>query len=397
MNIQFLSIRIDQLRRSIKHVWIGIALLVLVSYDSQTSNQGGFRYTAKVDLNSDELAFQDIVADYKYIKLEVTDKSILGTIRKVEFYQSRIYTLTDIVHCFDQNGKFLFSIDKKGRGPEEFTQIMYMSLDDNRIILTAPGGRINIYRSDNGDFIKSYNLGFAVESLVFDGDITYMDRGNYAFEDLNKKGTVLIGNLRNPTVFDEYLSDQVPLFVSGELTGRAKSYYFNDPLKNQIYKFANGTIDKYIQFDFGAKNPTKADINAIIANQGPSREITNAHFLQNFSENKSFASCVVTAPPLFHEILFDKESNKCICWDPLPNKPRLELYQFFPFMLRAFDDDYFYGVIEASRLVTAKDNIIKSGLTLDRSHPAYLNYKIVLEADVNDNQIIALYKFKRLK
>jgi hypothetical protein len=159
---------------------------------------------------------------------------------------------------------------------------------------------------------------------------------------------------------------------------------------------SNIKTEEYIYFDFGNKNPTKADISTIITNMGPSPKITNAHFMQNFSENKNFTMCIVTAPPLFFDILFDKANNKSVCWNLVTNKPKCEPYQFFPFMPRAFNDDYFYSVIDASRALTAKKLLKETEITLNPSHSEYLNYKAILDTDINDNQIIALYKFKRL-
>lgn len=70
----------------------------------------------------------DIIEDYRYIPLETTSQSLMGMIRKVEFYKDRIYIYdveTNMVYIYDKSGKFLRKIGQKGGGPGEFTTLLY--------------------------------------------------------------------------------------------------------------------------------------------------------------------------------------------------------------------------------------------------------------------------------
>ena len=86
------------------------------------------------DLNTIDLAsnvgkgkivdLSDVAQDIRYVKLETNDSSLIGNYPRVFYEKGRIYVVyTKVIKAFDENGKFLFKLDNRGRGPKESANI----------------------------------------------------------------------------------------------------------------------------------------------------------------------------------------------------------------------------------------------------------------------------------
>ncbi|HCT94431.1 MAG: hypothetical protein A2X19_03080 [Bacteroidetes bacterium GWE2_39_28] len=77
----------------------------------------------------------DVADDIKYVALETTDSSLIGLGARVQVENGRIYVhsrksnSTD-VKVFDIDGKYLFTFNRIGRGPEEYSAMSYIEIDN---------------------------------------------------------------------------------------------------------------------------------------------------------------------------------------------------------------------------------------------------------------------------
>jgi hypothetical protein len=83
----------------------------------------------------------DIAESINYIPLQTTEKSLIGpTILKILNIDSKFYIqkggLEGEILCFDIDGKFLFNINKTGRGPEEYDFITDYDINSDNSVLT---------------------------------------------------------------------------------------------------------------------------------------------------------------------------------------------------------------------------------------------------------------------
>ncbi|MDR2119830.1 MAG: 6-bladed beta-propeller [Tannerella sp.] len=85
--------------------------------------------TITVDFDKpDEASVFDYFKSVELIPLETNQDVLIGQLRKIIFHNGRYYTFDrqqQTVHVFDDKGKFIFKIDGRGQGPDE-----YPSLDD---------------------------------------------------------------------------------------------------------------------------------------------------------------------------------------------------------------------------------------------------------------------------
>ena len=91
----------------------------------------------------------DFIKEIKYIPLETTPGSMVGNIRNIIIDKEKMYVGDDknVINIFDMNGRYLNTLNRVGRGPEE-----YVRLTDFKI---APNG--NIFIASQGEGIVEYS------------------------------------------------------------------------------------------------------------------------------------------------------------------------------------------------------------------------------------------------
>ena len=98
-----------------------------------------------------------VIKDLAYIPLETTGEVLLGRISKLLYRDGKFYVLDQKsggVFVFDEKGKHLTSILKKGEGPGEYIELMDMDVDKAGNVYVFDNARRNIlcYRqADAGD------------------------------------------------------------------------------------------------------------------------------------------------------------------------------------------------------------------------------------------------------
>lgn len=81
------------------------------------------RITVNLDDNEKASLF-DYFSHIELIPLETSDDILVGYCEDIVLYQNRYYIFDRkraVVQIFDQDGKFVFLIDKRGQGPGEYT------------------------------------------------------------------------------------------------------------------------------------------------------------------------------------------------------------------------------------------------------------------------------------
>lgn len=200
----------------------------------------------------------DIATDLVYVPLQTTENSLIKSITKIVTCGNKIYIrngYTDIL-CFDKEGKFLYKLNKPGRGPGEYNFIRDFDISsDNKILTVISDGNLVVYNNTGTEFIfdKSINLMYLFQSnsqpiskismipgtnnillsidpftgseqflsilIKIDGDSLYFKPNHYKFEDRTTNYMMinesLQYNFENKVCFKEEFSDTV-FFVNKE-------------------------------------------------------------------------------------------------------------------------------------------------------------------------------------
>ncbi|MDR0724817.1 MAG: 6-bladed beta-propeller [Prevotellaceae bacterium] len=119
-----------------------------------------------------------------YIPLETTAQAIVGEITKVEIIDSLIYCLdrqTHAIWCFNQKGKYVNHIHKRGQGPGEYVSIFDFTVDrlNNLIAILDRNTKKILWYTLSGKFVKSTKLEVSPSNfgLLNDNKILAYTRG----------------------------------------------------------------------------------------------------------------------------------------------------------------------------------------------------------------------------
>ncbi|OFY91472.1 MAG: hypothetical protein A2266_09990 [Bacteroidetes bacterium RIFOXYA12_FULL_40_10] len=137
---------------------ISLALISLLIFGCKSQEEAQI-----VDLErNDQVSIFDLVDSISVVKLETNDQCLIKNIDKIIPFENRLYIFDsrlNIVFCFDQDGKYLFKINKKGRGPDEYENATFVNIDryNNLIMILVPWGYLHYYDL-NGNFISKIEL-----------------------------------------------------------------------------------------------------------------------------------------------------------------------------------------------------------------------------------------------
>jgi hypothetical protein len=175
----------------------------------------------------------ELFKEMKVIPLETADLSLIVEIKRIEIWNDKIFVLNEIkshrnILCFNLDGKFLFSIDRMGQGPGDYTYLGDFIVDKNlnHLILISENSR-TLHFDSQGDFLYD----------IFSKDIYY------------------------PTHFI-YLNDSTYLtFNSGDLAPENISLLYLDAETMNIRYMSNSISEFYYS---AGNNPLSKNNNDIL-------------------------------------------------------------------------------------------------------------------------------------
>jgi hypothetical protein len=105
----------------------------------------------------------DMATDLEYIPLQTTKISLVKSVTKIVTCNNKIYLrngYTDVL-CFDRAGKFLYRLNKPGRGPGEYNFITDFDISsDDKTLIVISDGNLLVYNNTGTGFAydKSINI-----------------------------------------------------------------------------------------------------------------------------------------------------------------------------------------------------------------------------------------------
>jgi hypothetical protein len=166
-----------------------IPFLFIIFFISISCNNNGkkkeYPNATKITLNNIEesvaLKCSDLYDSISFVKLETTNKSIIGRIDKMIYYQNK-YFILDIaesksVLAFNSNGKYLRRIGRNGKGPEEYDQPNDITIDPftKSIVIWHNNAKRLLYYDLEGKFQKSIAVDYYISSF------SILDKNKFAY------------------------------------------------------------------------------------------------------------------------------------------------------------------------------------------------------------------------
>lgn len=380
-----------------KILYIVVILIVFFSCKEEKTDNT-FKYQIVIDNIEKEVSFKEIVKEYQYIKLETNDECLLGDIKKMLFYKDRIYILSGGVYCFDMKGNFLFAINNKGMGPADYIRIDEMSIDADKIYLYDNlRWRILSFDCNSGILLGSFKLPYSVPQVVVVNNNLFIDRSHFENKYFKGNERIFVSRIDKPDQINRYFFPEKRFEIDAEnqFAEYNGQVYFKDLFYNKIYKIHEDSIENLFSIDCERNNLSEEEINLLIEEgRFTSEAIRNkgkANNLKYLYENENFIISQLSLGDKITTIIFDKKSNKHIAFEEV----KCELYQIPPVEFIAVYNDFFCKAVPAYVLYT-NNQASKNRVILESSNPEYNNQKIYNSAQIQDNPIIAMYRFKSL-
>lgn len=241
-----------------------ITLLLLLNSCDEAINEKTI-----IDLDKENtVSIFDLVDSISVIQLETKKESLLKS-GYVLSHKNRFYVFDgsqQILFCFDKNGKYLFKIDKRGNGPDEYSYASNFKIDrfNDYLMFIMAWGTLVCYDLD-GNFISktklpnetsSYNNIIAINK---DTLLSYTWTHNYKSGYYSKsKDKILKWVL--PTTLE---------FVGAFPPGNSYFYkdslfFYNAGLNNEIINMTDTNQKISYKYDFGKNNYTEKQIHSLL-------------------------------------------------------------------------------------------------------------------------------------
>lgn len=225
-----------------------LTFIILFTYgcNSRTNNLlDNDLIPVELDNITDSLSFFDIFSKVEIIPLETTNLSLLSQMNfvKVIPFEDYIYILDSKQHLiqkFDSCGKYITTINKRGRGPGEYSLLSDFGINrHNRTIeLLCPTGTLYRYTIDSTYFVDSFSLKDSIKSThLFErlSDDLYI-----FFSIFNDKKLIYYSTKENEVVKADYTLPDYILKKSTLKFAMSPFIRFNDTVR--FYEGHNGNI-----------------------------------------------------------------------------------------------------------------------------------------------------------
>ncbi len=204
----------------------------------------------------------DIATDVEYVPLQTTPNSIMGRIINIKVRGNYIYVATTDtkLFCYDISGKYLFNLNKVGRGPEEYQYCSEFDVNESNTLVAVKGVReIILYKQDlNGfTFLKRVKLTETPAIVNFtkqDDNILLQYSNTYGTNPFSKELINLNGETLYtwPNFMKFQLQEKISVSSHYEITcfRFQNSLYLKEVGNDTVFRFSGSNrIDPFLIFD----------------------------------------------------------------------------------------------------------------------------------------------------
>jgi hypothetical protein len=217
---------------------------------------GGFENQLSVHLEDTPyfISPDSLFSESRYIPLETTDESIFYEINKIVFQEDSFYILDNkqaSILLFDETGKFVKKLMKKGLGPGEYLTIEDFFIKDNFLyILSSAIQKIMVYNKDF-DFVKSFSIDGFATNIANQNDLIYVYT-NFSSLDYKNIHVIDINTGKIINKFADFQKKQLGVGYSSDgFSINTDSLFVTFPYDYFIYLVAKDNYNRYLKIDFG--------------------------------------------------------------------------------------------------------------------------------------------------
>ncbi len=347
---------------------------------------------------NDQVLLSDLFSEIDIIPLETSDRSLLtfpmGEPDKVIKHEDKFYFLDksqDVIVVFDDNGKFVNRLNKKGQGPGEYISLSDFNINrfSNNLEVLSPEGRcVIVYDLDSYDVIEKIQL---PPDIPVVHQFHHLTPTVYSFASYASDFKLIFySNDDSKIVESDYLLPQ--WFNHGTTftpTSRNPFYLYNDSLHFvQIYNGdvftlspANYSLSSRYSWDFGEHNftlsmlPENESIDYYL-DRLKELGVDHAVLFQVYQENSRYYFTRFKFNNRYKHLVYDKRTNEYKLFEQFK-----EGGQCLP---QWIDEEAIYTVIPPDFL-----HLVLSPSSLDEK-----NRQVYSQVEEEDNPVIIKYTLR---
>lgn len=352
----------------------------------------------------DPLVSSDFFSFDSYTFLETSKDGIVGSIDRAIVRNDTIFVLDTKVSkgifVFKLDGKFLYSINKKGNGPGEINSIQDFTFIGDNIAILNNNHQIQIYNSKNGLFIEKISLPFSTNSIVSTDNSYVVDLftndekvdQNFDYNlfrlDLAEK-KMLSRGFPKPSINMKY-NNKFNFYTSSAGT------YFTKPFDYNIYQIDGDEISIYKSLDFG-KYSLEKDFRENLSKRGnPIKMLLTLPYvrsIRNVMINDNFEYFIYSFQSKTFFYYMDKKENITANFEKFGDDVFLGAFNPIPIGLTK---NKIMFVIEPSTLKSIMKSLAEHPYNRKTIKPIFDNLKLLSSKVENDsNPIIVFTSIKK--
>ena len=313
-----------------------------------------------IDVDKIESTIIDSVSikEVSYVLLETKPECLIGNIHKLMITDSMIYVFdkldTKTIFCFDKDGKFIYKIDKIGKGPGEYLDVLDFDVDEKEIVYVYDNARKKLITYwDKAKLFSEKDMKhrFFEFAIIDNSHILISD--SWEAGGLYKRLSVLGTEKQNVTpMFRQRKIYDSPGIVSfcNHYLYKSNDIIFSYRFSNVVYKFKENKLQPIFSFK-EELIPDKKFITKLIENpMWDYKDDTYLLDITNVYENEDhFMMDIIKGMP-----------TSCIINKKSLNVKRTFLYQNSKLIglsnlsVKAFDNNLFVSILDVRDVATDK-------------------------------------------
>lgn len=368
--------------------------LCMCSCSKPNDEESDFLYHAHVDEVMDSVAWDDLVDSVTYIKLETNERCRIGEVNQLLVANSKLYVISNGVHCFNMEGLHLFSIDQRGRAKNEYIEIRNVNIIDDKLFLYDNKlAKVLIFDSNTGAYVDRIMLPHEVAAAYGLKDKIIIDRKSIPQELLQGEGRfILCPQMDVHDTSEGYFpEDEHKFVIAGTTSSFSRGIIYSSYFNCMAWRLTDMGCENYLRLDFSQemKLPESVTNQAISDRRLPKDTEDYIYGLSNIAESEKFITGRLTYANSFAHFIYDKGSCNTKCYISVNGK---EPWLFAPISFKCGDKESLFNIYSSDEILIIR-NILGTG-----TRPSGLNlrnYEIYCSEEESDNPVVARFYLKQ--
>ena len=214
-----------------------------------------------VDLNNPQKAsLFEYFKKIDLIPLETNNEVLIGRMYQIIYHENQYYVFDDhrtqnLIHIFDETGKFISKIDKRGQGPGEYIRVNEMIINPFTGNIDLLDHRGDIYSYDlSGNFIKKIRV--TDPEFLSVHRFVALNEKTYVFYSFFHQFQIIYYNIEEMKIIHQAYEENSfsSTFSNFSFSYYRGKWYFCRPFDNMTYMLGNDSLTNAYIWDFGKHN-----------------------------------------------------------------------------------------------------------------------------------------------